>query len=318
MSKYRIAKFWTRLGAFLIDILFLGVLGFFLGLFFKDYFIPLGDYGAIVGFVISIIYFTLCNSSILGGQTIGKRLTNLKVIDCDDNLLSIKGSFIRSLILTFPYFFINIGIPGLSDNSIIQILWAVLLLTLFIGLIYYYIFNKSTRQSLHDIVAKSYVVEDYEESEQIERALIKPIINYIYYAISILLVISTICFSLINNNPTLEELGQLHTKLNSIDGVIKSSVNLNTTTVFGSNSSSTNLICNLVVSQKMNNNSLDSIEKNDFLKSVVSVVLNNYSGKDKIDNITINFVSGYNIGIYKSTNSIWFSKTPKEWIELTK
>ena len=139
MSKYKIAKFWIRLGAFLIDILFLGILGFFLGLFFKDYFITLGDYGSIVGFMISIIYFTLCNSHILGGQTIGKGLTNLKVVDCDDNLLSIKSAFIRSLILTFPYFFINIGIPGLPVSSIIQILWAALLFSISIGLIYYYI-----------------------------------------------------------------------------------------------------------------------------------------------------------------------------------
>jgi len=89
-SNYLIAKFWSRIGAFLIDMVLLGLLGLILGLTFKTYFISIGKNGVFFGFVISLAYFAIFNSKWLGGQTLGKRLTNIKVVDQDDQFLSLK------------------------------------------------------------------------------------------------------------------------------------------------------------------------------------------------------------------------------------
>src|ERR1035437_9200118 len=61
------SKFWNRVGAYFIDILVLGLIGFILGLFFKDAFAQLGNQALLIGFTISLIYFGLGNSKILNG-----------------------------------------------------------------------------------------------------------------------------------------------------------------------------------------------------------------------------------------------------------
>ena len=66
-----ISGFWRRLLAFLLDGIFIGILGFILGLFLFDFFAQIGGYGRIVGFCIALAYFGLLNSSVGKGQTIG-------------------------------------------------------------------------------------------------------------------------------------------------------------------------------------------------------------------------------------------------------
>lgn len=87
-----ICGFWRRIGALVVDTLVLGVLGSVAGLFLEDIFVQLGGWGRLIGFVVSITYFGVMNSSLANGQTIGKRILNIKVVDSSNSTISCTSS----------------------------------------------------------------------------------------------------------------------------------------------------------------------------------------------------------------------------------
>jgi uncharacterized RDD family membrane protein YckC len=118
----------------------------------------MGAYARLIGFAIALAYFGLCNSRIGGGQTLGKRWLGVRVVDAHDQLLSLPRSLLRYTVLGLP-FFAN-GLPIGSQWVTLTPLDYPLVLVIFGGIlstIYLYIFNRRTRQSLHDLVVGSYV-----------------------------------------------------------------------------------------------------------------------------------------------------------------
>jgi uncharacterized RDD family membrane protein YckC len=75
-----IAGFWRRLAAFGIDWLVLAVPTLLLGLALFQRAAGIGQAGRLVGFVLALLYFSLLNSRLIGGQTIGKRLLGIQVV----------------------------------------------------------------------------------------------------------------------------------------------------------------------------------------------------------------------------------------------
>lgn len=312
-SDYAIAKFWYRIGAILIDIIILGFIGFILSLFFEKYFRMFGEYGVFVGFAISLIYFTLFNSYLLNGQTIGKRIIGIMVIDCHDQLLSLKHSFTRSFILTFPYFCYGVTIPGIDRNSQIQFITILLPLILSTGILYYYIFNISNRQSLHDFFVKSYVVEYYKEFEKVDREEVKPIINYTYYGF-ICLLLSLFLFLEIINYPhkASDELVGLQTKVNLIKPTERTYQNPNVSLSINNYQTQKIMYCNIIVYNSEDYKTPEELIKNEYVTKVVTTILRSYSDINNIGNITINLNSGYNIGIFKKQINVYITKSPNE------
>jgi uncharacterized RDD family membrane protein YckC len=68
-----IAGFWRRLLAFLVDAAVLGLIGYLLGTLFYSPFAALGEWGRLVGFLVALLYFTLFNSEVGRGHTLGQR-----------------------------------------------------------------------------------------------------------------------------------------------------------------------------------------------------------------------------------------------------
>lgn len=92
------------------------------------------------------------------GQTLGKRFMGIKVVGKDGRHLSLPRSFLRYSIFAIPSFcwkgdFITlIGFAGFAFFGFLGVgLDAVIC--------YLYIFNRQTRQSLHDLAVDSYVVD---------------------------------------------------------------------------------------------------------------------------------------------------------------
>ena len=153
-----IAGFWRRLIAFAIDVTLLGIVGLILSWPFFDALARMGAYAKLIGFAISLAYFGICNSRMGGGQTIGKRLLGVRVVDAHNRLLSLPRSLLRYAVLGIP-FFAN-GLPLDPSSATSTPLGYGLALVVFGGglaIIYLYIFNSRTRQSLHDLVVGSYV-----------------------------------------------------------------------------------------------------------------------------------------------------------------
>jgi uncharacterized RDD family membrane protein YckC len=158
LPKGGIAGFWRRLGAFAIDVFLLGVVGWILGALLFDPLARMGFYAKLIGFAIALAYFGICNSRIGGGQTLGKRWLGVRVVDAHDRLLSLPRSLLRYAVLGIP-FFAN-GLPLSPQQAMSSPLSYLLTLVVFGGIlaiVYLYIFNRRTRQSLHDLAVGSYV-----------------------------------------------------------------------------------------------------------------------------------------------------------------
>jgi uncharacterized RDD family membrane protein YckC len=152
------AGFWRRLGAFFLDCLVLGVIGWAAGLLLADQFVLMGPWGRLLGFCVALPYFGLLNSSVGGGQTLGKQLLGIKVVSGDGATLSIPKAFARFLPMGAPWFLNNAQLP----ESVLKSFWSyglsVAIFGVGLSVVYLFVFNRATRQSLHDLLVGSYVV----------------------------------------------------------------------------------------------------------------------------------------------------------------
>lgn len=157
-----IAGFWRRFCAFIIDIAFLSFIGFLLGLFFETYFIAWGSWAKLLGLGIASIYFITADSYLCKGKTFGRYLLNLRLVQADNHSLSLSSATLRygiALLSVIPLF-----IRGLLPQEVNLTLWksieAFMILGVGVSSLYLFVFNSDTRQTLHDLVARSYVIND--------------------------------------------------------------------------------------------------------------------------------------------------------------
>jgi len=156
-----IAGLWRRLAAFAIDCLILGVPAMLVGLALFRWVSSLGSAGRLIGFVVALLYFGLLDSRIGGGQTLGKKLFGIRVTDRAGNALSPMRSVLRFMVIATPYFLNKAGfdVDPVSAGGIL--LAYFLIFVVFGGLgaiVYLFIFNRRTGQSLHDLAVGSFVV----------------------------------------------------------------------------------------------------------------------------------------------------------------
>lgn len=162
-----ICGFWRRIGALFIDTLVLGIFGYVVGLFLEDTFVQLGGWGRLIGFAVSITYFGVMNSSLSNGQTIGKKILNIKVVDSTNSTISLPKSFLRYSFLAVPF---SLNGAQITNEALLSYLMYPLSFIIFGGIFsisYLYVFNRITRQSLHDLVVGTYVVNAEVSSEEL-------------------------------------------------------------------------------------------------------------------------------------------------------
>lgn len=169
-TQQGICGFWRRLAALVVDVLLLGTVGFLLGLLFSEQFIALGPWGRWLGFIIELAYFGLLNSRLGNGQTLGKRLLKIRVVDGESQLLSLPRAMVRAAILATPF-----ALNGTSaSNLYLMVPLSVLLFGGLFSILYLYLFNRRTRQSLHDLAVGSFVVNADALESDTEREPIWP------------------------------------------------------------------------------------------------------------------------------------------------
>ena len=163
-----ISGYWRRIGAFVIDSIVLGVVGTFLGFFLEDVFIDLGGWGRLLGFVIALLYFGIMNSKVSNGQTLGKKALKIRVVDSENQSISLLKSLGRYSIIGIPFFLNNAQFPF----EVLISFWMYILSFIVFGglfsIFYLYTFNRVTRQSLHDLVFKTYVVNVGSDKQEID------------------------------------------------------------------------------------------------------------------------------------------------------
>jgi uncharacterized RDD family membrane protein YckC len=157
-SGSTVAGFWRRVFAACIDSFLLGLVGWILGLFFFRQFMHMGNWGRLLGFVIALLYFVPLNSRIGAGQTLGKRALRIRVTSANGETLGLLKSFARSCALFTPFFLNGVQIPLHYIRSPLGIAVSLGIFGLGLSIIYLFVFNSRTRQSLHDLLVGSYVV----------------------------------------------------------------------------------------------------------------------------------------------------------------
>ena len=152
-----IAGFWRRLLAFVVDSTMLGIVGQALGWSLSSVWFEVGPYGRIVGQVIGILYFGVMGSRIAGGSTLGKRLLGLAVRGPDGRPIGIVRSLVRTSVWVIPWTLNGWAMPIMS-NPVVSWVTAVLVFGVGGAMVVTMLFNRRTRQGLHDILTQTYVL----------------------------------------------------------------------------------------------------------------------------------------------------------------
>lgn len=150
-----------RIIAYIIDIIFLYYIYNFITLSFNDYF-------NLLFLIIYIIYFTLFDSKIGNGHTIGKKITSINVKNLSDKNLNIKDSFIRTILMSTPLFLVYLKSDFLNvsfyDINILYLLFSLITIGLPIGNLIFIFLNKQEHRGFHEIISNSIVTNGYTYS----------------------------------------------------------------------------------------------------------------------------------------------------------
>lgn len=292
-----ISGFWRRIGAFAIDTIILGIAGIVLGLFLEKQFVQLGGWGRIVGFVIALFYFGILNSKLFGGQTVGKMLVNIRVVNGDNQTIDLPRSFARYSVLGVP-FFLN-GAQFTSDAMALFWIFPISLV-IFGGLLsvtYLYIFNRITRQSLHDLAVGTYVVNTESEKSDLG-AFWRPhliVVTALFLASAFLPVLTS---TLAQNEP-FKDLFAAQSALIEHPSVTYVGVSSGTSTRTSS-SNGTKTMTYLSAQVLLRD---DSVSDTELAQQLATILANSHTNSQQVDVIQVVLTYGYDIGIASSWSS---------------
>lgn len=160
------AGFWKRVGATIVDVVVLGVIGALMCDLMFEYISGLGPYGFIIGAIISGLYYVVLLGERGKGQTPGKRALGIRV-------LAENGGYAKSEKLVFRFLIYNVFFLGnmiavlfYNSNSTTAISMVSYLSVINIAM-YIIIFGTilfhPQKRGLHDLFAGTYVVNvNYE------------------------------------------------------------------------------------------------------------------------------------------------------------
>lgn len=314
-SNLSLPSFWPRVWACVIDIIILGVLGFILGIIWQDFFASLGANARLIGWAIALAYFGILNSKVNNGQTLGKRVLNIQVTDIHGNTISLATSFLRAFIFTMPFFLNGFRLTGKTIVPMVDYIQLTIIFVLGTGITVFYIFNNANRQSIHDIIAKTYVVREYREEFETYIPAFKKLPLYILTGM--LCVFLPLSFYISRSTPESKKLNHVYQEILQLDniasaGVFKAfqpltdstgtkrfvyTVSIKTTKVYSGNPGDGRL-------------QIPQLENSvaTFLKSQV------YDNDNDILNVAVS--SGFDIGIASKTKSFNIAAPIAAWKEM--
>lgn len=293
-----IAGFWRRSGAILIDLIIIGTIGFLLGLALENVFVQLGGWGRLIGFVIALLYFGILNSKLAHGQTLGKKLLKIKVVNAANEPISIGRSCIRYSIIALPFF---LNGAHFGNEAMFSIAIYPLSLIVFGGLlsiVYLFIFNKATRQSLHDLIVGTYVV-----NSEVARQETNKIWNGHLAIVAIFCLAAAVVpafTSQLSEKEPFKNLLAVQSALTNEPNI--SYVNATTGTTYFSNDEGTKETTYVNVQVFLDQNNVQDTE---LAKKLAQIVMANYADAKNTDIVQVVLTYGYDIGI--ASQWVYFS-----------
>lgn len=309
-NNQNFAGFWRRFFAYLIDIIFLFLIGILLHFLFDKLFLTLGENLWYIGFFFFMIYFVPLTSSFGKGQTLGKKILKIRVIDKKGSFLSFKKTFLRYLIIGLIFF------REETTTSLINFFghYSWLLVTkdiitnfFILGIVGLLIFNKEKR-GIHDYICGSVVIksENKKETDSQKIKSLKEIISVHkigFIIIFILFLLSSLGLILIqiNAKEILPEnaitLKKSLEENNFASNIKITSQKMTKISLAGEKTKERNLIIDGYIPFYIYENDKTRKEKSEKIKYFI---LQAYPNISNYDNLIIILRTGYNLGIFKN------------------
>lgn len=315
-SSKMVAGFLIRVLADMIDMAILWVFAFGLSFFMENWFTRLGENGVWIGLLVSIAYFVPTQSSFGNGQSLGKRVVGVQVLDMNGQPLSLARSFLRYLVIAFvAYIGVFTGVVNLIAGSSLQLFATSIVGTLwFVAAVGCYLLLPlhPLKRGLHDLIAGSVVVyrgrfnatalASMNNPAKAKKALA------LVGAISAIVIVIGICaFMAINKNFDMATMQELKTKLEATGKFREVSVNDNT---FKNNSGTTHsLIVQAHVDGTFDQTKEDLKPSYDLVFQAIRDQIKDIS---QYNNLRVGLRLGYNLGIRKRYTTLFLDENPNK------
>ncbi|MCV2348775.1 RDD family protein [Paucibacter sp. Y2R2-4] len=314
-SAVGFAGFWRRVGAFAIDCLILGCIGIALGSLLTEQLVALGPWGRLLGFFISLVYFGLLDSKLSGGQTPGKRLLKIRVQDAEGEALSVGRSLLRFMPLGLAWFPNNAQFSASMYAQPWVSLISMAVFGLGLSLLYLLVFNRPSRQSVHDLLVGAFVVNSVEAQPRATLVACAPKQRHLAACASLLALagLAPVLLSPWSAGSPFAQLMQVQQALSAEPWLMTASLNQGE-------------------SFSVSNSSVDSGQKNRHFLSITAfckdkdidnperaqrlarLALDKHQGAKALDVIQVSLVHGYDIGIASAWRVRHFARPPADWM----
>ena len=304
------AGFWRRVAAFVVDGLILGLIGSALGLAFFDALVRMGPWGRLLGFVIALAYFVPqeCAPS---GQSLGKRLLGIRVVDAQGRALSPARGVLRFIVFGVPYFLNGAALPMNVAGFAGGFPLAVLVLGGVLALAYLLVFNRRTRQSLHDLAVGAFVVR-VREGARLAPGPARTWGGHLVIAGALIVLsgASPLTFPALMRLPMFADLLVLYARLSDQPELHAVSVSESALRVYGAQSSGVTHV--LLIQASIVEPLADYVPLSTRLAGIALKVYPNAAHDDRI---VVRLAHGYDIGIASAWTSHDLAYTPGQWAD---
>lgn len=303
------AGFWARLGALLLDGLLLGAIGLLLGLFFAPQFEQLGPWGRLLGFVIALAYFGTLNSKVRDGQTLGKSLLKIKVVDSQGAALSVPRAYLRFLPLGIPWALNGAQFPETVVFSFWGYLLSIVVFGVGLSIAYLYVFNRPSRQSLQDLLVGSYVVRAASNAS-ISAKPLRRLHLVVCGGLLLLSALAPYAASVLVTTAPFAPIVKMHRELSALPWVRHVQVNSGMSTSMSPDAGQT-LTTFLHISAYTRDRDIENPER---ARQLATLAISADPTARQVDVIQVVLVYGYDIGIASSWTSRTDTRSPYEWL----
>lgn len=299
-----VAPVWRRGGAYIADSFMLGLVLSNLGRLVYDRLCQVGLWGISIGFALGALYFASMDSKIGNGQTIGKRLFKVRLVNAEGQATSFERAFAHYAIFVIPALLYGWRLPMTRTPWIASAL--VFFLAYWVGgaSLYLMLFERLNRQGLHDLTAGTFVVHADHEGPVEAKA-----IPQLHWGLLIsLLVVITIGTTALKNwsesQPAQLEFRRDSGLIEKMDGVERAYLRERLTHLSNGTVSKV-LYINIVRSIKPAN-------EEGFARTVVKNLSSDHAIQN-YDLVTVRLYHGYDIGFGSRWEHQDYGRTLKEW-----
>ena len=298
--------------AFFIDHLVITILGAILFFPLSNFFSSLYQHGWLPGYLLAAIYFSLFESSILKGQTVGKKIFSIKVANTEGKFISPFVALGRYVLITIPL--LNGAISqslattiGITDTTIGGSIFLTIVGVLFIGNTFFMLFHPQKR-GLHDLLLRTVVVPiNFEPNDEIKKFAMKPLISS-FVGLALLLTFFGNLYFKIGKNPDFSDISDLSDKIQKASSIQNLTASYKT---FSMNGELTSFAIEVHVSVPYNK--FDEKDYTEAISNKLYPLVKRINTNSKVDTITLVFHAQKYLGVLPMSKT---SNNPKKLIEI--